>query len=232
MEKYLYETHCHTLPASACGYWTPEELADYYKSLGYVGVMVTNHFFNGNSGVDRSLPWEKMVEQFCSDYERAKKRGSEIGIDIFFGFEYNRGGAEFLIYGLDEQWLRKHSEIMEMRISDLYALVCRSGGAMIQAHPFRQAGYLERICIYPKFCDGAEVINTANAVEDNKNAIWYAKRFGLFMTCGSDAHWSGRDDLGGVYLPRKISDISEYVHMIKEKEEIELFTQKDYGYEL
>lgn len=232
MKKYLYETHCHTFPASACGSWTPEELVDYYKACGYDGVMVTNHFFNGNTGIDGTLPWEEKIELYCSDYERAKKRGEEIGLPVFFGFEYNRGGAEFLIYGLDRDWLLHHRDIMNMSIRDLYALVDRSGGAMIQAHPFRHAPYLERIAIYPDFCDGIEAINTSNAVQDNENAIWYARRFGLYMTCGSDAHWSGRDDLGGVYLPRKIEDISEYVKIIKDKEEIWLYTQKDLGYEI
>ena len=232
MKKYLYETHCHTFPASACGSWSPEEVADFYKSRGYVGVMITNHFFNGNTGIDGLLPWEEKVELFCSDYERARKRGDEIGIDVFFGFEYNRGGAEFLIYGLDKEWLLRHSDIMSMGMRDLYALIRRSGGVMIQAHPFRQAGYLERIAIYPDYCDGAEAINTSNASDNNENAIWYCKRFGLFMTCGSDSHWTGRDDLGGVYLPRRIEHISEYVRIIKEKEPIELYTQKDYGFEL
>ncbi len=105
MEKYLYETHCHTTPASRCASAKGEEMADYYKSKGYTGIIVTDHFFNGNTGIDRSLPWNEWVEQFCTGYENAKKRGGQIGLDVFFGFEYNKNGAEFLIYGLGKDWL-------------------------------------------------------------------------------------------------------------------------------
>ncbi len=229
MKQYLYETHCHTSPASACASWRGAELADYYKSKGYNGVFVTDHFFNGNTGIDRSLPWEQKVIQFCQGFEEVKSRGEKIGLDVFFGLEYNRNGAEFLIYGLGKQWLLEHPEILELRIPDLFSLVSMSGGAFVQAHPFRQAPYLERICVYPKYCHGAEVINTANAVEWNENAIWYAKRMGLYMTCGSDAHWLGRDDLGGVLLPRRLKSAADYVGMIINRDPIGLYTEKDYG---
>lgn len=226
MTKYLYETHCHTKPASLCSGVTGAELADEYKSKGYDGIMITDHFFNGNTGIDRSLPWSEKVEQFCIGYESAKKRGDEIGLKVFFGFEYNRGGAEFLIYGLDKQWLLEHEEIMNLRISELYKLVCESGGAMIQAHPFRQAPYLERIAIYPDYCDGIEVINTSNAPKCNENALWYGKTFDLYMTCGSDTHWLGRDNLGGIYTERELCSVEDYVSVIKNKEPIELYQMK------
>ncbi len=231
MEKYLYETHCHTIPASLCSGATGEEMADFYKSKGYTGIIVTDHFFNGNTGIDRSLPWNEKVEQFCIGYENAKKRGEEIGLDVFFGFEYNKNGAEFLVYGLDKAWLLQHEEIMNMRVSEFYKLVCESGGAMIQAHPFRQAPYLERIVIYPEYCDGAEVVNTANNFFCNQNAIWYANTFKLFATCGSDCHWVGREDLGGVYTSRKLQSINDYVSVIKNKEQIELYEMKPMNYD-
>ena len=230
---YLYETHCHTLPVSACAKWSPEELVDCYIQKGYDGVMITDHFFNGNCGIDRSLPWKEKVEQFCKGYERAKAHGDRSGFAVFFGFEYNRRGAEFLIYGVDKLWLMRHEDIMEMSIPQLYALVAESGGVMIQAHPFRRASYLENICLYPDYCDGVEAINTANYLDEyNENAIWYANRFSLFMTCGSDAHFSGRYNLGGVYLPQRLDSIAEYVHIIKSKEHIGLYTENGKRYDL
>lgn len=230
MKSYLYETHCHTSPASACASWSGAQAAEYYKALNYDGIIVTDHFFNGNTGIDRSLPWSEKIELFCAGYEQAYGRGREIGLDVFMGLEYNRAGAEFLIYGLDKAALLEHPEIMELRIPELYRTVSELGGAMVQAHPFRRAGYLERICLYPDYCDGAEAVNTANRREHNENAIWYAKRFDLYMTCGSDAHWSGRDDLGGVLLEGRLNSASDYADVIKYREPIRLFTQKDYGF--
>lgn len=232
MSKFLYETHCHTKPASLCAGSTGEEMARYYKSLGYDGIMITDHFFNGNTGIDRNLSWEEKVEQFCAGYEQAKKCGDEIGLSVFFGFEYNRGGAEFLIYGLDKQWLLQHTEIMEMRICNLYKLVCESGGAMIQAHPFRQASYLEKIAIYPEHCDGIEAINTANSYFCNRNAVWYSKTFELYATCGSDNHGVSRENLGGVYTSRKLETVADWVSIIKNKEPIEFYQAKPLDYDV
>ncbi len=223
MPKYLYETHCHTKPASHCAGVTGSELADEYKSKGYDGIMITDHFFNGNTGIDRTLPWAEKVEQFCIGYESAKKRGDEIGLTVFFGFEYNRGGSEFLIYGLDKNWLLQHEEIMNLRISELYKLVRDSGGAMVQAHPFRQAPYLERIAIYPDYCDAIEAVNTSNPKDQNDNALWYGNTFNLYMTCGSDTHWLGRDNLGGICTERKLERVEDYVALIRNKEPIEFY---------
>ena len=47
--SYIYETHLHSCVASACGRSEPEEYIPYYKKLGYSGIFVTDHFFNGNT---------------------------------------------------------------------------------------------------------------------------------------------------------------------------------------
>ena len=46
---YKYETHLHTCEASACASAKGEEQARRYKELGYDGIIVTDHFFNGNT---------------------------------------------------------------------------------------------------------------------------------------------------------------------------------------
>ena len=43
---FKYETHLHTKPASACAGATVEEQLEYYKSLSYDGVFITNHFYD------------------------------------------------------------------------------------------------------------------------------------------------------------------------------------------
>ena len=63
MSQYIYETHLHTRGVSACGSTEPEDYIAVYKKAGYAGIFVTDHFFNGNSGIDRTLPWEEMVNQ-------------------------------------------------------------------------------------------------------------------------------------------------------------------------
>ena len=40
---------------------------------------------------------------FSSGYENVKKEGDKIGLSVFFGWEANYQGTEFLIFGLDKQ---------------------------------------------------------------------------------------------------------------------------------
>ena len=67
--QYIYETHCHTSQGSACGRATGAELARYYKDAGYDGIIVTDHFFNGNCAVDKNLRWEEKCERYCEGYK-------------------------------------------------------------------------------------------------------------------------------------------------------------------
>ena len=68
---YKYETHMHTSEGSACGKSTAAEMVRSYKEQGYTGIFVTDHFFNGNCAVDRSLNWEEKIDLFCRGYENA-----------------------------------------------------------------------------------------------------------------------------------------------------------------
>ena len=94
-QRYLYETHMHTSEASACAGSTGAQMARAYKEAGYTGIIVTDHFFYGNTSVDRSLPWEEWVRRFCLGYEHAKAEGERIGLSVFFGWEACYEGTEF-----------------------------------------------------------------------------------------------------------------------------------------
>ena len=106
--SFLYETHLHTCQGSACGTSTGKEHARYYKEIGYQGIIVTDHFFGGNTAVPRQLPWKERVEWFCSGYEDALAEGQKLGLDVFFGWEQNYDLDEYLIYGVDKQYLLDH----------------------------------------------------------------------------------------------------------------------------
>lgn len=73
--SYLYEVHLHTNAASACARSAGSEYISYYKNLGYDGIIVTDHFFNGNCCVPKDLPWDERVDIFCSGYEDARAEG-------------------------------------------------------------------------------------------------------------------------------------------------------------
>ena len=108
---FRYDTHVHTLQASACALSTGAELARAYKERGYDGIFITDHFFNGNTSVASDITWKERVELFCKGYEDAFEEGCKIGLDVFFGFEYAVGGADFLVYNIDKKWLLEHEDI-------------------------------------------------------------------------------------------------------------------------
>ena len=109
--SFLYETHMHTCQASACGKSTGKEHARFYKERGFDGIIMTDHFFGGNTSIDRSLPWEKRIDLFWSGYEDAKEEGEKIGLDVFFGLEQNIHFDEYLIYGLTKEYMKAHPEM-------------------------------------------------------------------------------------------------------------------------
>ena len=77
MGSYLYETHLHTYPVSKCAKADVKESLEFYKSLGYAGVFITNHFIDGNINISRSLPYEEKIEFYFTDYEKALEIGNQ-----------------------------------------------------------------------------------------------------------------------------------------------------------
>ncbi len=217
--RYLYETHLHTKQGSACANSTGSEMAKACKEYGYTGIIVTDHFFYGNTAVNHELHWEDWVQHYALGYEEAKKTGDAIGLDVFFGWESCYDGTEFLIYGLTKEWLLKHEEIRDASVEEQFELVKASGGIVIQAHPYREAYYIPEIRLFPEYVDGVEVLNISNGmkmfgkplpcVQDEK-ALEYAKKYDLLMTAGSDAH--SVDILGsGMLFDTKLNSIEDFI---------------------
>ena len=219
---FLYETHMHTCLASACGKSTGKEHARFYKEQGYTGIIMTDHFFRGNSCIDRSLPWEERIDLFFRGYEDAKEEGDRIGLDVFFGLEENHSGDEYLIYGLTREYMKAHPEMEHWTRKQQLEEVHRAGGCVIQAHPFRMRPYMDRIRLGALFCDGIEAANAGNEALDDARALRYGMEKGLVMTAGSDNHHSPAETLYGVILESRLTSIEDYVRMILNHEKIGL----------
>ena len=216
--SYRYETHMHTSQGSACGRSTGAEMARAYKEAGYTGVFVTDHFFNGNCAVDRSLPWEEKVELFCKGYEDAKEEGDKIGLDVFFGFEYCFDAADFLVYNLDKEWLKAHPDIDKWEPRKAFRTMREDGGIIIHAHPFRERDYINHIHLFPRDVDGVEIVNGGHFPDEimNERARLYAGMYELPVTSGSDAHFAGHVPGCGVASDVRMEKITEYLELMKE----------------
>lgn len=224
MNGFLYETHMHTTPCSACGRSMGRDYISRYKDMGYSGIIITDHFYRGNCGIDRTLPWKEFIHQFCSGYEDAKNEGEKQNFPVFFGWEENYDGDEYLIYGPDEKWMAEHPEMIHWSRLEQYKAVHEAGGCVIQAHPFRARSYINTIHLSMGCMDGIEAVNTSNKPEWNSLALEYGRRMGVPLTAGSDNHFAGgmcRDNLGGVVLPRPLTCIQDFVDIILKKEPFE-----------
>lgn len=191
-EIFKYETHCHTSPVSACAKASPEDTVRFYKEIGYDGVFITNHFIDGNMNPDaKKLPFREQIDYFCQDYERAVEEGNKVGIHVFFGVELAYKGTDFLVYGLDADWYKRHPEIAEMKKTEELELMMSENCLIVQAHPYREAYYIDHIRLFPRHVHGVEVWNACQPDAANKMAELYAEHYGLLRFAGSDNHWGG-----------------------------------------
>ena len=186
--SYLYELHLHTSQGSACGSSLGEEYPQIYKALGYDGIFVTDHFFQGNCAAPRTGAWDKRVDAYMRGYENAREAGEKVGLKVFFGIEQNYNGDEYLLYGVDREFLLEHKYIESYSRQELFKAVHEWGGCVIQAHPFRERGYISRMHFELEGIDGVEAVNMGNRPSEDASALKYAASNGLLTTCGSDIH--------------------------------------------
>lgn len=224
---YLYETHLHTSEASSCAVSTGEEMITACKAAGYTGIIVTNHNWHGNTCIDRTLPWDQWIEHYWQAFEEAGRWGERIGLDVFFGYEAGYHGTEFLIYGVDKEWLISHPEIENATVEEQYALIHEAGGIVIHAHPFREEPYIPQIRLFPDHVDGVEGINATHSNPRSpshynpafdERAIAYSEEHHLPMTAGSDIHTKQLLG-GGMAFKRKLLSIQDYCEAIRSGED-------------
>lgn len=224
---YLYETHLHTSQASICAQNRGSEMARACKEAGYTGIFVTDHNWNGNSRLDGGLPWCDWVEAYAAGYEDAKMVGEEVGLEVYFAWEAAFDGTEFLILGLDKQWMLNHPELRTATIEEQYKLVHGAGGMVIHAHPFRKESYIPEIRLFPEWVDGVEGINAthSNSASLHHNvaifdelAIQYARQHQLPLTAGSDIHRTSLLE-GGMAFRRKFHSGREFVQAFLQGED-------------
>ena len=216
---YKYETHIHTHPVSACGHNTPQEMVRAYKDKGYAGFIITEHFFNGNTGCRPNLPWADKVDYFLTSYNEAKDEGERLDFDVFLGWEYAIQGSEFLTYGLTEDFLYKNVDCHLLDIEAYSTLVRANGGYLAQAHPYRQEFWVKHpFPVAPHLIDGIEVYNANQPPEANQKAMDFAILHNLPKQSGSDAHstqigYGG--PAGGIILKERAKSIQDIITVIK-----------------
>ena len=197
MTMYRYETHIHTWPVSRCGKTDVQTSLKYYRDLGFTGVFITNHFIDKNRPFAEGWSYEERIRYYFSDYEKGKELEKELGLQVFCGVEISCKGTDFLIYGLDKQWYVDHPGLDTLTMRQTLTLMGEAGALIIQAHPFREANYIDHIRLFPRQIHGVEVYNGCRSDFENKLALQYADNYGLLHFAGTDNHKCGLTDFEG-----------------------------------
>lgn len=210
---YKYEPHWHSCEVSTCAGICAKESVKLYKEAGYTGIVVTNHLSQWTFASMESLSWDEQVDFFMHGYHLAKEAGAEYGLVVLFAMElaFRSAPEDFLCYGVTEEFLRAHPDILDMTIETFYPIAHEAGIMVFQAHPFRR--YLKDVDT--AYIDGVEGIN-ANPRHDSRNylALAHAAHFDMPALSGSDCHEVGDVGRGGMILPRKITTMEEFLEIL------------------
>ena len=228
---YLFETHLHTSEGSACARSSAVEMVRAHSAAGYAGIVVTDHFFNGNTAVPRDLPWDERVRRFAAGWENALSEGMRLGMTVLFGFEFAADGAEFLAYGIEPDFLFANPDLDRFSIRRFTDAVRAAGGITSLAHPFREASHLYGIHLYQD-TDAVEAVNAAhvNHPEFNRRAFEYAIDRGKPMTAGSDLHYAPDINGSGILFDREIRCGADFVSAVMRRECRLILRGEEYRY--
>jgi predicted metal-dependent phosphoesterase TrpH len=87
-----------------------------------------------------------------------------------------------------------------------------SGALVIQAHPYREAGYIDHIRLFPRQVHGIETPNASRPDFENNIAAYYADYYGLITVAGSDNHsLTKQKHLAGLEFETPIRDEADYI---------------------
>ena len=213
--------HTHITPCSKCAPMTARELVDSLVAGGFQGCVLTNHFFHGNSGIDRELSWEQFVAEYEKNFVECKELAQEYDLDIIFGVEEHiSGGLEILCYGITPQFLYDHPELKTEHSIETWSNALRDFGAIcVQAHPFRERGYISNPGLLPiEYIDGIEVFNACNKPEENETAELVAKEYPEWiLVSGADTHLPASVCWAGIATSERITDSNTLAKILKSR---------------
>lgn len=222
MQKYKYQLHIHTTPCSACAQMSPSEMCKALYEGGYQGAVLTNHFYHGNTGIDRGEPWKSLVAAYERDYEECVQEAKKYDLDILFGIEEGIGaGLEILCYGITPKILYDHPQLRDCPIEDWVQIMRRNDVVLIQAHPFREVWYIPQPRVLPlEYIDGLEVYNRGNATKEmNEKAENFARLHAdLLMTSGGDSHRANDVAIGGIETDFRLRTSEDLVKCLRGKQ--------------
>lgn len=217
--EYKYDLHCHTNLVSRCADAGAKETVEAYKSKGYSGIVVTDHYspltYLGK------LPFfsKKEREYFLSGYNELKQYEDDdfcvlLGMEIRFYFTTN----DYLVYGMTPEFLAEHGNLMTYYLRRFYREIKKYNMILVQAHPFRSHVFRADT----RLLDGCEVSNAKdfrNNILNRKAREWADRKKMKITTGGSDFHHlSQKDTLGGIITTTRIRTNDDLISVLKSRD--------------
>lgn len=213
---YLYEMHAHNVEVSTCAVATAKEMIEYYEGKGYTGIVSTNHMNHSTfhrTGLD-DAPWDTKIDHFLKGYQLLKEAaGDKYNIILAMEICFYGSDNDYLVYGINEEFLRSHGDLMAMSVKQFSKLAHDNGMLFIQAHPFRRG---LKVADW-EYLDGYEVFN-GNPRHNSCNEIaeiWAKYHNKDIVVSGSDFHEKGDEAVGGIYFEKEIKTPEELVEELK-----------------
>ena len=221
MNSFIIDTHVHTSEVSSCGKVPACEVVKLYADKKYNALIITDHYYRDYFESLGSISWKEKIDIYLTGFRKAKSKGGKLGLEILLGIElrFDQGPNDYLVYGMDENFLYNNPELYKMTPSEFYRFKKDKGLAVYQAHPFRANMTAEK----PENLDGIEVLNgNPRHNSFNKSAYAYASVNKLRMLSGSDFHQPQDLALGGLIIDELPLTSREFADYILGNKKIEL----------
>jgi predicted metal-dependent phosphoesterase TrpH len=215
MKAFKYELHAHTVEVSSCAYENARDMVNFYKKKGFQGIVITDHFHEEYFNSLGNMKWEDKIDLYHTGFKEAFDEGKKLGMDIFQGIElrFTDHANDYLVYGLDDTFLKSHENMHEYTLSDFFNIVRDNEQILIyQAHPYRPGHSIAN----PDLLDGLEIYN-GNPRHNSRNdkARAFAREHQLLFLSGSDFHQAGDEASGGIITKKRITCPVELIHTLK-----------------
>lgn len=194
------------------------------KERGMDGFILTNHYDKSYLIDDDKLEY---ANRYINEYYNTKKAADELDMKCFFGIEVTmskHNDVHMLVYGVSPEWLLEYPDLYYYEQKDLYELVHKYNGILVQAHPLRKN---INVLLDPKYLDGIELnSHTIKEGPHTEEIIEIAKTYNLLVTSGGDFHNDAPRAKCGMYLPNDINDIKELVNYLNNNIEFKMVVQE------
>ena len=214
--KYKYEIHCHTKETSNCGKTGAAQLVRLYKSMGYDGVVITDHYSRMTFKEWNAFTVKKHIEKFFKGYYAAKEAAGE-DFTVLLGMEL-RGWCspiDYLVYGVTEDFIRNSPNLLFKYAKRFYKMAQKNHFLVIAPHPYRMSPFLP--C--KKAIDGVQIVNGKAPDEKNeKGALWAKKNGFKILTYGSDFHRPTHKKFCAILTNEPIKSNDDLIRILKSGE--------------